>query len=366
MLIQMLTRDTNIFVNNRNWDKLSHYSQVGGIETAVLDNGTERGTRIAWINTGSGLRYKVVIDRGMDIADAFYNQYSFGWMNRTGVRPSQPFSHSGIDWLRTFGGGLLTTCGLAHTGGPESDEYGNRGLHGNFSNIPAEIISIQQPDPAQGIFDMSITGIIRETCIFGTSFDLKRTISGKLGEAAIVIKDEIVNRGNQPAPHMILYHFNFGWPFADEGADILWRGKWHPRNGEENAKIFKPGNSFQKCSAPIADHDGSGEEVGIVDIDADENGISLCGLHNAQLGLAATIEFEKKQLPWFVNWQHWAKGEYVTGLEPANIPPIGQAKARATNQLEFIEPGGSKTYHLRLSITGNSTDIATLLKNHTI
>ena len=110
-------------------DKLSNVSQVGGIETAVLDNGLGRGVRIAWINTGSGLRFKVVIDRAMDIADAFYNQYSLAWLNHSGITAPQPFSHKGLDWLRTFGGGLLTTCGLSHVGGPDQDESGERGLH---------------------------------------------------------------------------------------------------------------------------------------------------------------------------------------------------------------------------------------------
>ena len=45
-------------------------AQLGGIETSVLDNGPGRGVRVAWVNTGGGLRYKVVIDRGLDIADA--------------------------------------------------------------------------------------------------------------------------------------------------------------------------------------------------------------------------------------------------------------------------------------------------------
>jgi hypothetical protein len=61
--------------------KISNPTQLGGIETAVLDNGTERGTRIAWINTGTGLRYKVVLDRAMDIVDTFYNQHSLAWLS---------------------------------------------------------------------------------------------------------------------------------------------------------------------------------------------------------------------------------------------------------------------------------------------
>ena len=162
-------------------NKVGNPAQLGGIETAILDNGAGRGTRIAWINTGTGLRYKVVIDRAMDIADAFYNQHSLAWLSQSGITPPQTFSDKGIDWLKTFGGGLLTTCGLSHVGGPETDAFGTRGLHGQISNIPAEIESIIQPDPLTGKLDMSITGIIRETRIFGPHLELRRTISGKLG-----------------------------------------------------------------------------------------------------------------------------------------------------------------------------------------
>ena len=120
--------------------RISNLAQLGGIETSVLDNGASRGTRIAWINTGTGLRYKVVIDRAMDIADAFYNEHSIAWLSHGGITAPQPSSNKGLDWLRTFFGGLLTTCGLSHVGGPESDEHGDRGIHGNISNISAEII----------------------------------------------------------------------------------------------------------------------------------------------------------------------------------------------------------------------------------
>ena len=148
-------------------DKVSNVAQVGGIETSVLDNGLGRGVRIAWFNTGTGLRFKVVIDRAMDIADAFFNQYSIAWLSHPGVMAPQPFSNKGADWLRTFGGGLVTTCGLSHVGGDEKDEFGERGVHDLISNTPAEIISIIQPDPARGIYTMSITGIIKQSKIFG-------------------------------------------------------------------------------------------------------------------------------------------------------------------------------------------------------
>lgn len=337
------------FVNDGN-DKISNTAQIGGIETSVLDNGLGKGTRIAWINTGTGLRYKVVIDRAMDIADAFYNEYSLAWLSNLGVTPPARFSDSGMQWIRNFGGGLLTTCGLSHVGGPESDEYGERGLHGLISNTPAEIISIIQPEPVKGKFDMSITGIVRQTQVFGPVLEMRRTISGKLGEAKICIHDEIINCGNTTSPHMFLYHVNFGWPLVDEGTQLLWNGNWESPTPYSKAKVFKKGADFKTCPAPIEAHSGTGEDVGFIDARANDNGNVRCGLYNQKLNLAVSLTFPKKQLPWLINWQHWGKNEYVTALEPATNPPIGQAKARNEGNLIFLEPGESRNYTLDLEV----------------
>lgn len=340
-----------------NLDKFSNHAQVGGIETSVIDSGAGRGTRIAWINTGTGLRYKVVIDRAMDIADAFYNQHSLAWLSHTGITCPQPFSDKGIDWLRTFGGGLVTTCGLTHVGGPETDAFGERGLHGLISNLPAEIESIIQPDPFRGRMEMSITGVIKETQIFGPSLELRRTISGTLGQAVVRIHDEVINRGNQPAPHMILYHCNLGWPLVDEGSAIVWKGEWTARDGSKANRIFRNDNDFRKCPPPLDIHLGTGEDVALIDIAADPEGNCSCGIHNPQLGIALAIRFKKKQLPWLTNWQHWGSGEYVTGLEPGSNRPMGQAKAREQGELIMIAPGETKKYDLEMALLLDKKEI---------
>src|SRR4030042_5685275 len=90
-------------------DKVVNHAQVGGIETSVLDEGLGRGTRIAWVNTGTPLRYKVVIDRALDIVDAFHNHHSLAWLSHAGVTAPRPAANTGLEWLWTFGGGLLTT-----------------------------------------------------------------------------------------------------------------------------------------------------------------------------------------------------------------------------------------------------------------
>lgn len=318
--------------------------------------------RVAWINTGTGLRYKVVIDRAMDIADAFYNQHSLTWLSHTGITTPERFSDKGADWLRTFGGGLLTTCGLSHVGGPEQDAYGERGLHGQISNSPAELESIIQPDLLTGKLGMSLTGRVKETKIFGPSLEMKRTISGTLGQPVIRIRDEVINRGNTSVPHMLLYHFNFGWPLVDEGTRFVWRGNWQAREGGINNQIFREGYDFKTCPAPLDSHSGPGEAVAFIDVAQDDAGQCTAGLYNAKLGLAVSMRFPKDQLPWLTNWQHWGKGEYVTGLEPGTHPPIGQAKAREQQTLLFLEPGQTRSYDLELEVLTDETVIDRILK----
>lgn len=337
--------------NPSNWKhKLSNSQQIGGIETSVLDNGAGRGVRIAWVNTGTGLRYKLVLDRGMDILDAFFNEYSLAWISHAGLTSPQPFSNKGIDWLRTFGGGLVTTCGLSNAGPPNTEGGDSRGLHGNYSNAPAELVSIKQPDIFSGDLSFEIVAKIKESTTFGPSLQMTRSISGTLGSPEIRIKDKVSNLGNAPAPHMILYHINCGWPLIDEGTRIIWQGEKQPKATDVNNTEFNRKHEFTRCAAPMDEHAGFGEDVAFIVPKADYQDQVVCGYANDNLGLALKITFSKKQMPWLINWQHWGKNEYVTALEPATHPPIGQAAARENGTLILLEPGESRTYDLLLEV----------------
>ncbi len=338
----------NPLIQTKKWiNKISNHIQLGGIETALIDNGRGRGTRIAWVNTGSGFRFKVVLDRCMDIADAFYNQYSLAWISHLGVTAPDPSAIEGAKWLNSFGGGLLTTCGLTHVGGPEKDEHGERGLHDRISHSPAEVISVIQPDLAGEDLGMSITGRMIQSTTFGPHLELKRTISATLGSPIVKIHDEVTNLGNQPAPHMLLYHCNFGWPLIDDGAEIYWKGELQVPN-DQSRKIFRDGNNYKTCRNPINDHSGSGEAVGFIDIESQPDGSCQCGVKNHTIGLGVDLKFYKKQLNWLTNWQHWGSNEYVMALEPCTHPPIGQSGARKNNTLLILEPGETRSYDLEI------------------
>lgn len=341
-------------------NKIINHAQIGGIETSVLDNGLGRGNRIAWVNTGSGLRYKVVIDRALDITEAFYNQYSLAWLSHAGVTTGQP--QAGLEWLYRFGGGLLTSCGLTHTGPPENDKFGERGIHGRISNTPAMLESIVQPDPVAGKLEMSITAVVRQSRLFGPNLELKRTISSTLGRPVIRVHDVVTNLGNTKSPHMMLYHCNYGWPLVDEGTQIVWKGKCVSRGMDMDNAIFNRRHDFRKCCKPLSSHKGGGEACGFIDVTDNRNGSCTIGLYNQNLNLAVTMKYNKKQLPSLTNWQHWGAGEYVTALEPGTNPPIGQGKARKQKGLIYIAPGKSRTYDLQITVLTDGRQIKRFLK----
>ncbi|MCF7973978.1 MAG: aldose 1-epimerase family protein [Phycisphaerae bacterium] len=325
-------------------------SQVGGIETSVLDNGPARGTRIAWINTGSGLRYKVAMDRALDIADAFYNQHSLAWLSRGGLTGPRPDANHGLEWLWSFGGGLVTTCGLTHTGGPETDEFGERGLHGRISNMPAEIESIIQPDPKNGSLDMSISATVRQSRVFGPHLELKRTLSSTLGRSSIRIHDVVTNQGNTPQAHMLLYHCNFGWPLVDEGVEIVYRGPCRSYGRPGDNEIFNDTWDYKTCSKPLKRHCGTGEGCGVIDVKPDTRGLCTVGFANRALNLGVSLTYPKAALPALTNWQHWGPGEYVCALEPGTNPPMGQKGAREQGTLQILKPGESRQYTLDIEV----------------
>lgn len=256
----------------------------------------------------------------------------------------------------------MTTCGLTHVGGPETDEFGDRGLHGRISNLPATVESIVQPDLAAGKLQMSITAVVKQSRVFGPNLELRRTISSTLGEPSIRIRDVVTNVGNTPTPHMILYHCNFGWPLVDEGTDIICKGDWASRGMDFDDAVFNSKRNFKKCSKPIDSHKGGGEGCAFINVAADKKGVCTVGLHNRKLGLALMLKYKKKQLPWLSNWQHWGPGEYVTALEPGTNPPIGQAAARKQKKLIHIAPGKSRTYDMEFLVLTDKKQIGSFLK----
>jgi hypothetical protein len=326
--------------------KIINHNQLCGIETYICDNGDARGSRIAWVNTGSGFRFKVAIDRGLDIVDAFYGPYSLAWLSHRGSSAPRPDLGEAFHWLSNFSGGLVTTCGLSHFGGPEQ----GHGLHGKYSGLSAQLESVIQPCLCDDEPVIKISGTMRETAVFGPNLELKRTITAFAGQSKLMINDTVYNLGNTDAPLMLLYHCNFGWPLVDEGSEIFYDGQVESRGSKGDNAIFNDGSEYKKCLPPQESHNGTGEACGFITPQAGTDGLCTAGIKNPKLGITAQMKFKNDQLPCLTNWQHWGRGEYVTGIEPGTNYPIGQAAAKEQNALTILKPGEKKDFELMIEV----------------
>src|SRR5690349_24042859 len=89
-------------------------AQVAGVRLITLGDGTERGVRVLEFKTGTGFAFEVLVDRAFDIGRCELAGKALGWESGLGYGGPWFAEHEGLGWLRNWGGGLMTTCGLDH------------------------------------------------------------------------------------------------------------------------------------------------------------------------------------------------------------------------------------------------------------
>ena len=312
--------------------KVGSMRQAASIRRAVLDDGKGRGMRIIDIDNGSGIRFTVYPDRGMDIGEASFCGMPLVWL------PAEPavaasYDPNGINWLRSWGGGMLTGCGLINVGGPCEAGGDSHGLHGRLSHIPASEVNTSASYIDEENYSLSVSGKVIHSRVFGENLQLSRKISCIAGVNKIVIEDSVENSGFAPAPLMMLYHMNFGWPLVNENSTLSPVDHQVTPQGEVAAKGL---DKWDKMQLPTA---GFAEEVFYHDIPADENGMASITLTNPDERVKLTVSCRKAELPLLAEWKQMGKGEYVLGLEPANCVPENQNGNRDKGILKTIAPG---------------------------
>ncbi len=319
--------------------KFINAAQVGGIEQYTIDSGAGRGSRALCFNTGAGLRFRILADRGLDVDQAFLNAHSLAFLTHKGVSAPMQGTDRGIDWLHRFPGGLLTSCGPFNVGRPGQDAGEDLPLHGVHSGTPAEIESIVQPDPHAGRLEMAVTGVLRYGRLFGPNVTLRRTIACRLGENRIDFTDAFFNAGNQPAPHAWLLHINLGYPLVDAGAEFCYDAGVEPLGTDEAQRVFKPGGRYKQIPGPLDSHRGGNEAVAyLYPREAGRDRRVTVGLVNRRIGLGVGIDYSTAEFGRCVNWQHWGPGEYVTALEPSNGRVTGRWEDREHGEMDEIAP----------------------------
>jgi hypothetical protein len=312
-------------------DRVGSLDQIARIDSFVDTEGAERGARRLRVITGGGLEYDVHPDRALDIGAASLDGMPLAWLSSTGISDPRFAEPVGRGWLRTFGGGLLATCGLDSFGPPAEDEDGVVPMHGRIGAVPARLTRSEATQTG-----LTVAGTVRQTRVFGENLVLHREISSDVGSTTITLRDVVTNEGSQASPHMILYHANVGWPLLDEGVSVeIPANTVTPRDPDAEAGF----DTRYDIAAPRA---GFLEQVFV-----HEQTDGFARVTNVSLGLSLTLRFSRESLPAIFQWKMTDVGHYVLGLEPTNTPEImGRAAARKTGRLPVLEPHESASYQV--------------------
>jgi hypothetical protein len=318
--------------------------------------GTEDGVEQIEVRTGAGLTYFVTPARGLDISLAKFGDVPLSWQSSSGdVHPAY-FDPRGTEWLRTAAGGLLMTCGLTQAGHPCEDEGVELGLHGRAHHLPARHVVAEghwQGDE----YDVRVGGFIEETAIFGDHMRLSREIRSRLGENRIVIRDVVENLGFETTPHMLLYHFNFGFPLLGEDTRLMF-----PSARVVPYKPEIPLEGFDRWEAPEPGYRERvyyHEDLATTRDAATQEDRATALIENPRFPLAGgqntcdltmSLTWSTKNLPRLLEWKNPGEQVYVLGIEPANCRVPGRATERESGTLVMLEPGESLTYDLELAL----------------
>lgn len=315
-------------------------AQVAGARLVELADGRARGVRAVDVWTGSGFRFLVLLDRGMDIGPAEHAGRALAFLHPALGSPAL-HEPSGIGWLRTFGGGLLTTCGLTHFGPPDAEGEG-AGLHGRASHLPAENVRVLQ-QWRDGEYVIEVEGETRESRLFAENLRLERRLSTRLGASSVTIEDRVTNEGFRPSPLALLYHCNLGFPVVSPDSELVVDARGvRPRDAVAEAGLA----DLRRFSPP---RDGFAEQVFFHEPRPGPDGQASAAIVNRALGFGAFVRWRAAELPVLAHWKMTGPGEYVCGLEPStNEMRPSRRQLREEGLVREIAPGESVSFRLEI------------------
>jgi hypothetical protein len=327
--------------------RVGRLDQVAGVRLVTLNEGTGRGVRVLEFRTGGGLTFDVLVDRAFDIGHWEVDGVPFSWHASPGVVGPWHVEAEGWGWFRSWGGGMLTTCGLDHTLGPGEDTAETFdqphvrttqrfGLHGRVGGLPARLIGHGETWEGDECL-LWAEGEVLQAMVYGEDLLLRRRIEARVGEASVRITDRVENLGHTPVSHMQLYHCNAGFPLVDEGSRLLIPAR------ATTTDYGVPIEGYRDIGPPVA---RATEACFEHDLLAEAGGTVPAGIVNRRLGLGLSVVSRREQLPFLTVWRMLAEGMYAVALEPSTNRDAGRWDARQRGELQMLEPGETRRYDL--------------------
>lgn len=323
---------------------VGNMAQISEIREMTIETGRARGMRLYQIQTGNGLEFDLLPDKALDIARLTYKGININWKAKMGFASgihSYPVQN---EFDHYFSGGMLMTAGLKNTGPDYTDSTGHfQMLHGRIGQTPCEQ-SWHRAYFTNDDYVLEAGGITRDAMLCSHDLTLTRTVRTSLHKAELEIEDILENHEPTATDYVILYHFNFGYPFLSPSVKIdipvgekpvQPRSEWAEK-GLANWQCFEEPEDIyeEQCyfHHPPANADGNCQVQ----------------LTNPDLGLRVTMRYENTNLPVLTEWKSIQAGEYVLGIEPGNSYLSGLDSERKNGRVDKIGAFEKRTFRVKL------------------
>lgn len=323
--------------------------RVGSVETLagirLMEHGAGRAKGMGLYDVVNGdLRFSLNIDKCLDLGSLYYRGVPLFFLARGGEMAPLWYS-DGPNAPRSITGGMFFTCGFNNVGPLQTLENGRTlPQHGYSRTSPARMHGASAAWDGDE-YTLTVTGEMREASLFGENIVLRRTVTTRLGEASIHIHDVIENENVHPAPLMLMYHCNVGYPLLDRNAYAL----FDAQSTRCRDEVAREGLAQEDCRVFGAPVDHYAEQVFYHRLAADGHRCQAT-LVNPDLKLALRVAFDNRELPNLIQWKCKASGDYVMGLEPSNCYPEGLQAQRDSGELRTLAPGEQVHTDLTLSV----------------
>lgn len=264
------------------------------------------------------------------------------WLSKNGYdSPSKILPYEN-EFVNTFPGGLLYTCGLRSAGPANRDNGEWHPLHGRYHGLAAEHVSVDIRNA-----EIIVQGEIKETALFGHLLQVKRVIRLSIWGASIEVEDQISNLTPRNEELMMIYHCNFGYPLLSENTRLFLPSarKTIPRTDFAQEGLMLA-NTFEK---PV---DGKKEQVFFQKM-TDE---FWAKIQNSSLGIGMKISWSGDTLPILSQWKSMASGDYVLGLEPTNCFIMGRHEERKNGTLPVLKAFAEITNRIKIEFMEEKKD----------
>jgi hypothetical protein len=338
---------------------VGNLGQTGDVRRVTLAEGRAKGVEAFEFQTGGGLAFTVLPDRGLDIPFCSFKGLNLVYQAPGGVAHPAFHDPAGFEWLRVFFGGLLTTCGLSYFGDPGPDGSEQLGLHGRYAGLPAaRVRDLSRWEGDEYVLE--VAGTVEEASLFGERLRLERSVSTRIGARSLTVRDRVENFGRRAAPFTILYHVNAGFPLLTGESELECTSVAIEPYDPAAAALL---GEVWRFAAPDPEFPGMGLDY-LHTMAADAEGRAWAALINRGLepqggppGLGLCLRFRADTLPYLNEWKMLADGDYVVGVEPANTKILNRAALRREGRLPMLQPGESRTMDMEIGVLEGPAEI---------